>query len=192
MKPLSRVSSASSKPRGSVLICRAMFAASPSSSACGRRCRTFPSAKRTNYLIVALDAEDGHFRRRVLRRPENSRQAGGGGNELLSFGLVGYDAAADGAANLLPPQFVAGVSVENIEIAAHVAEEHDATRRRRDAALHRIVGPNAPAPCTGLGVNGIDPTRPIRYRIWLAPEVIGVQRIHAGPRCAVRDLLHHL
>ena len=45
--------------------------------------------------------------------------------------FVGDDAAADGTANLLAPQFVASISVERVEIAAHVAEEHDAAGRRR-------------------------------------------------------------
>src|SRR5262249_57657481 len=88
----------------------------------------------------------------------------------------------DGAAEILIPQLPAAGGIERIEVAAHVAEEHDASGRRRHAADDRVVGLQAPLPHAGVGVDGVDPPGPVSNRTAESAEhPERVPRRHSGP-----------
>jgi hypothetical protein len=74
---------------------------------------------------------------------------------------IGDDAAANGSARFMAPQFMPVIGVERKKIAAHVAEKHDAAGGRRHAGLDRNW--SSPATVTGraVGVNRIDPAGPV-------------------------------
>ena len=62
------------------------------------------------------------------------REAGRHRNFLRTVRGIGDHTAADRAADLLAPQLLAVGGIERIEVAAQIAEEHDAAGRRRHAA----------------------------------------------------------
>ena len=82
------------------------------------------------------------------------------GDLLRTARGIGDHAAADRAAEMLAPKFLPIGGIERIEVAAHIAEEHDAAGRRSHAADDRVVGLQAPFPDAGVGVDGVDPSRP--------------------------------
>jgi hypothetical protein len=81
----------------------------------------------------------------------------------------------------LAPQFA---PVCCVEISTHVAEENDATRRRRHAALNGIICFGSPSPNARISFDGVSPTRPIKSGVRLTPRVERVDRCFAGPRFA--------
>src|SRR5262245_66333348 len=85
----------------------------------------------------ALNAED-----RDLRSPDFGRKggryvAGRHRDFLRAVHGISDHAAADRAADLLAPQLLAGRRVKCIEIAAHVAEEHKASKIGRASCRER-------------------------------------------------------
>src|SRR5262249_25627073 len=66
----------------------------------------------------------------------------------------------DRAAKVLAPELLAGSRVEGIEIAANIAEEHDAPGGRSHAAEDRIVRLQAPLPDAGVSVDRVYPSSP--------------------------------
>jgi hypothetical protein len=65
---------------------------------------------------------------------------------------------------ILAPELLAVGGVERIEVAANIAEEHDAPGRRSHAADDRAVRLHAPLPDAAVGVDGIDPSGPVSVR----------------------------
>src|SRR5215469_11492493 len=95
---------------------------------------------------------------------------------------IGNHAACDRAAELLAPEFLAGGGVERVEIAADVAEEHDASGRRGQAADDWVVGFQAPLPDAGVGVGGVEPSSPVSVRsAEFAEHVEGIPGCHPHP-----------
>ena len=119
-----------------------------------------PSAAAARREAPRHDDLGGHD----LRWPGEVRKAGRHGNLLRTVRGIGDHAAADRAAEILAPKFLAGGGIERIEVAAHVAEEHDAAGRRSHAADDRVVRLQAPLPDAGVGVDGVDPPSPVSVR----------------------------
>ena len=80
---------------------------------------------------------------------------------------------------MLSPKFLPIGGIERIEVAAHIAEEHDAAGRRSHAADDRVVGLQAPFPDAGVGVGGVEPSRP--GTVFLAEHVEWVEGRHSDP-----------
>ena len=97
---------------------------------------------------------------------------------------IGDHTAADRAADLLTPQPLTVGNIQSLEVAAHISEEDDASCRRGYAAQDWVIGLQPPLPDAGVGVGGVDPSRPISERIGHTVGVIGVDRRHSGPRLA--------
>ena len=132
--------------------------------------------------VGAVEAEDDDLGGHDLRRPREHRKAGRHGNFLRTVRGIGDHAAADRAAEILAPKLLAVGGIERIEVAADVAEEHDAAGRRRHAADDRVVRLQAPLPDAGVGVDGVDPSSPVSLRTaYPAEHVERVPRRHSGP-----------
>ena len=108
-------------------------------------------------------------------------KSGSRGNFLGSIHRVGDDATRNRAADLLTPQFLAIGGIQRIEVAAHIAEKHDASGGWGHTALDRIVGFQPPLPGARVGIDCVDPSSPISERVGLAPDVIGVAACLAAP-----------
>src|SRR5215475_7124122 len=83
---------------------------------------------------AAIEAQHDDLGLHDLGRPGEVGEAGRHGNLLRAVRRVGDHAAADRAAEILAPELLAGGGVERIEVAADVAEEHDAPGGRSHAA----------------------------------------------------------
>src|SRR5262245_9406350 len=131
---------------------------------------------------AALEAQHHDLGLDDLRRPGEVREAGCHRDLLRAVHRVGDHAAANRAAEILAPQLLAAGGVERIEVAAHVAEEHDASSGRRHGADDRVVGLQAPLPHAGVGVDGVDPPGPVSLRTAHSAEY--PERVpgrHSGP-----------
>ena len=122
-------------------------------------------------LPALFQTQYRHLGGRDLRWPKDFRETVRNGHSLRPIDGIGDDAAANRAADFLTPQFAAICCVERVEIAAHVAEEHDASDRRRHAALDRIIGLRPPFPGARVGIDGGDPPSPVKDRVPL-PQVL--------------------
>jgi hypothetical protein len=80
------------------------------------------------------------------------------------FAVKVIHAPTDRAAEDLAPELLSGGGIERIEVAAHVAEEHDASGRRSHTADDRVVGLQTPFPDASVGVDGIYPASPASIR----------------------------
>src|SRR5271169_4168591 len=114
----------------------------------------------TSAASVALEAQD-----RDLRSPDFTRKswryvASRHRDFLGAVHRISDHPAGDRAADLLAPQLLAGRRINRIKIAAHVAEEHNASGGRRHCAHDRIIGLQPPLPHTRVGVDGVKPSRP--------------------------------
>src|SRR5262245_45421883 len=131
---------------------------------------------------AAVEAQHDDLGLDDLRRPGEVREAGRHRDLLRAVRRVGDHAAADAAAEILAPEFLAAGGIERIEVAAHVAEEHDPSGRRSHAADDRVVGLQAPFPDAGVGVDGVDPPGPVSFRTAHSAEYPErVPRRHSGP-----------
>src|SRR5262245_9243962 len=88
---------------------------------------------------AAVEAQHHDLGLDDLRRPGEVREAGCHRDLLRAVHRVGDHAAADRAAEILAPQFLAAGGVERIEVFAYVAEEHEASGRTSQAAGDRVV-----------------------------------------------------
>src|SRR5215510_8309265 len=130
----------------------------------------------------AVEAQHDDLGLDDLRRPRGVREARRHRDLLRAVRRVGYHATADGAAEILAPELLAAGGIERIEVAAHVAEEHDAPGRRSHAADDRVVGLQAPLPHAGVGVDGVHPPGPMSLRTaHPAENPKRVPRRHPGP-----------
>src|SRR5450631_244000 len=109
---------------------------------------------------VALETQNGDLRFADVGRHGRRNVAGRHGNLLRAVGRIGDHSAADRAADLLTPQLLAGGGVERIEVAAHVAKEHEASGSRRHGAEDRIIGLQSPLPYARVVIDGVKPSRP--------------------------------
>src|SRR5262245_13773771 len=128
-----------------------------------------------------VEPEHDHLRVHGLRGPREHRKTSRHGDLLRTARCVRDHTAADRAAEILPPELLSGGGIERIENAAHVADERDAPRSGRQAAGDRVVGLDAPFPDAGVGVDGVDPTRPVLVLVELAEYPEGVDGRHACP-----------
>src|SRR5450755_4954713 len=87
----------------------------------------------------ALETEDRNLRSSDFGRKGGRYVAGRHRDFLGAVHRVSDHPAADRAADLLAPQLLAGRRVKCIEIAAHVAKEHETPRGRRHGAHDRII-----------------------------------------------------
>src|SRR5208282_4541507 len=134
-------------------------------------------------LARALEAEDRDPRGRDLNRPGGGYEASRHRDFLHAVDVIGDDAAPDRAADLLTPKLLAGVGVERIEVAAHIAKEYQASGSRRHAACDRVIGFDPPFPNAGVGVDGVEPSRPVSVRPRLLPEQVErIERPLTGPK----------
>ena len=78
-------------------------------------------------VLLTLEAQYLDLGGHDLRRPGRAGEAGRHRNFLRAVRRVGDHTTAESAAELLAPKFLAGGGVERVEIAADVAEEHDAS-----------------------------------------------------------------
>src|SRR5580658_1923323 len=118
--------------------------------------------------------------------PQNLGEARCNSDILDSVDRISDDAATNRAADFPAPHSAPVRRVEDVEISAHVAEEDDASGARRHAALNRIVRLCPPSPGAGVGIDGIDPTRPVENRVRLTPGVERIDGCLRGPRRARR------
>src|SRR6516162_7617521 len=119
--------------------------------------------------------------------PQNFCETFCNGDLLRPIDGIGNDAAANRTADILAPQFAPVCGVKHVKIPAHVAEENDASRGRRHAALNGIIRLCSPSPSARIGVDGVSPTCPVKSRVRLTPRVERVDRRLAGPRFAGLD-----
>src|SRR5262249_21246389 len=63
--------------------------------------------------------------------------------------------------HLLAPQFRAGGSIDCIEVAAGITEEHESACGRCHGSDDRVVGPDPPLPFTRVSVDGVQPSAPV-------------------------------
>src|SRR5665213_870973 len=75
-----------------------------------------------------------------FRWPEDRCKAARYRNSLGAVLGIGDHTAPDCAADLLTPQPLTVGNIQGIEVAAHVSEEDDASRRRGHAAQDRVIG----------------------------------------------------
>src|SRR5271157_3994095 len=136
----------------------------------------------------AVEPEDYDLGFHDLGRPGEHGEAGRHSDLLRALRSIGDHAAGDRAAEVLAPELLACGRIERIEVAADIAEEHDATGRRRHRAYDWIVGVQAPLPGTGVSVDGIDPSGPVVLGTALfAEHVERIECRHSDPWLAHRN-----
>jgi hypothetical protein len=75
----------------------------------------------------AVEAEYHDLTAPLFRWPGKARHAGRHGDPLRAVGSIGDHAATDRVAEVLAPQLPAVGGIDRVEVAAYVAEEHDAS-----------------------------------------------------------------
>src|SRR5271168_290269 len=90
-----------------------------------------------------------------LHRPRKHREPVSHGDPLRTIRVVGNDAPAHSAADLLAEKLFPRGRIERIEVAAHITEEHDPSGGGCDTGDDGIIGLRAPLPDPGIGIDGI-------------------------------------
>src|SRR5271154_2941927 len=103
---------------------------------------------------TTLKAQDFDFGGHDFRWPCEIGKSARHGNFLRTVHRIGDHSAADRSAELLAPKFLAVGSIKRIEVAANIAEEYDASGRRRHTAKNRVVRLQTPLPDASVGVGG--------------------------------------
>src|SRR5215475_83691 len=123
-------------------------------------CRPTSHSRWSLAIRVAFDAQDRYFRSPDFGWKGGRYVAGRHRDFLSAVHRVCDHPAADRAADLLSPQFLAGCRLNRIEIAARVAKQNKAPSGWRHAAQDRIIGLQPPLPRPRVGVGGVKPARP--------------------------------
>src|SRR4029077_17139283 len=123
-----------------------------------------------------------------FRWPGEHREPTRHGDFLRTVRGVGDHAAGDRAAEVLAPELLAIGGIERVEVAAYIAKEHDASRRRGHTAENRIIRLQAPLPEDGVGIDRIDPSSPVPLgSAFFAEHVERVPGRHSGPWLSDRN-----
>jgi len=123
-------------------------------------------------LLGLLDRQYVNACRGLRRGPYFRGHSAADGDPLTRARVVGYNAAGDSTAHVLLPQFLAAVAVESVEIAPHVSEEHDATRRGSDTTHDRVWCAKSPTLLAGNRVERREPSCPSGLRVRMAKAIL--------------------
>src|ERR1700733_118091 len=110
---------------------------------------------------IVLETQYFDLGSRDLHGPLEVGEAICHGQLLRAVRHVSDDTASHSAIKLLAPQLLAGGGIERVEIPAHIADEHHTSSCWCHRSDDGVVGLQTPLPYATVGVDRVDPSRPL-------------------------------